>query len=139
MSYFEDVVDGAGDEFTPTQALLASVLENALQDYARPGDSAHVRRFRSNARRWLFGDPLAGDGLDFEHVCEALHLEPGAVRKLVLAGRIQVFPLAGRVSPPSPRPAPEEETPGDLSATPSSETESPAEPSRETPDRVYGT
>jgi hypothetical protein len=139
LSYFEDVVEGAGGEFTPTQALLASVLENALQDYARPGDSADVRRFRSNACRWLFGNPLAGDGLDFEHVCEALHLEPDAVRKLVLAGRIQVFPLAGRVAPPGPRPALEEGTPGDLSATPSSETESPAEPSREIPDRVYGT
>lgn len=139
MSYFEEVVEGAGDEFTPTQALLANVLENALQDYARPGDSAQVRRFRSNACRWLFGDPLAGDGLDFEHVCEALHLEPDAVRKLVLAGRVQVFPLAGRVSPPRPRPARDEGTPGDLPPTPSSERESRAEPSRAIPDRVYGT
>lgn len=139
MSYFEDVVEGAGDEFTPTQALLASVLEIALDDFARPGDSAHVRQFRSNAHRWLFGVPLAGDRLDFEHVCQALNLQPDLVRKLVLAGRVQVFPLAGRASPRRRPPAREEGSPGDTSARSPSGTEAPA--AQEIPGdlAVYGT
>ena len=99
LSYFEDVARGEGDEFTPAQALLAGVLEIALQDFARRGESSRVRRYRSNAWRWLFGTTPGGDGLAFEYICEALNLQPDAVRKLVLAGRVQVFPLAGRTSP----------------------------------------
>ena len=94
LSYFEDVAEDASDEFTPTQALLASVLEVALLDFARPGHSVKVSRYRSNARRWLFGTPLAGDGLDFEHICDALNIQPEVIRKLAIAGRVRVSPLA---------------------------------------------
>jgi len=96
LSYFEDVDDGAGEAFTPPQALLASVLEVALLDFARPGEDAHVRQHRNNARRWLFGAPMTGTGVDFEHVCDVLNLQPEEVRRLALAGRTRLFPTAGR-------------------------------------------
>jgi hypothetical protein len=96
LSYFEDVGEGAGAEFTPAQALLASVLDRALQDFAGPGEGAQIRRYRNNARQWLFGAPSSKGGLHFKTVCEALNLQPDAVRKLVLAGRVQLNALAGR-------------------------------------------
>lgn len=94
MAYFEDFVVGAGEDFTPIQALLAGVLEVALRDFSRRGNGAQVRRDRSNARRWLFGTPVTGSGFDFEPVCDSLNLQPQMVRRLALAGRVRLSPLA---------------------------------------------
>ena len=89
-SFEEDYVRGEGEEFAPAQTLLASVLQTALLDFARPGDSLRVRRYRENARRWLFGLPLPGDGVDFEQVCDALNLDANDVRRLALAGKTRL-------------------------------------------------
>lgn len=94
MAYFEDFVVGAGEDFTPIKALLAGVLQVALRDFARRGNGVQVQRNRSNARRWLFGTPVTGSGLDFEPVCDSLNLEPQMVRRLALAGRVRLSPLA---------------------------------------------
>jgi len=122
LSYIEDVARNEGEDFTPTQALLASVLEVALLDFARPGDDPRIRQNRNSAQRWLFGAPLAGNGLDFDHVCDVLNLQPEVVRRLALAGRTRLFPVGDRqarrgpigsgtpsatipASPTTPRPA----------------------------------
>jgi hypothetical protein len=60
-----------------------------VTDFTHRGSGYFVTRARENARRWIFGSPLPGGGLDFEHVCEALRLDPEQVRRLVQEDRVR--------------------------------------------------
>lgn len=63
----------------PERRLLAAVLEQALEDLAKP-------KLRVAAVKWLLGG-RSGSLFDFVPVCGALGLDPEAVRARVLGKR----------------------------------------------------
>lgn len=89
MSYFEDAAPHENEQYSPGQRLLASVLHAAVTDFTHRGSGYFVTKARENARRWIFGAPSPGTGLDFEHVCEVLRLDPAQIRRLVQEDRVR--------------------------------------------------
>lgn len=68
-------------QFDPdsARALWAAVLARAVEDYRYKGSSKESLAHKKDAREWVACSSYKGVG-SFYYVCEALDLEPDAVR-----------------------------------------------------------
>ncbi len=78
-------VEPIGTPTDPEHDLLVKMLKQAVEDYKNPrGNLKKRERLRAEAKEWFahdtiddFGDPWP---FSFTNVCEALNLDPQAVR-----------------------------------------------------------
>jgi hypothetical protein len=111
LSYFEDGAPHEDEQYSPGQRLLASVLHAAVTDFTRRGSGYFIGKARESARRWIFGTPLPGMGLDFEHVCDELRLDPAQIRRLVQENRVRQLHQRRSRSPQSIEPLSDDREP----------------------------
>jgi hypothetical protein len=76
------------------QCLMAAMLEDAIASYLKPraARTSQARHVARQARRWLRGDDRAWV-FSFLRVCEALDLDPSAIRRFVRSHRGGEMPV----------------------------------------------
>ena len=97
---------GLARAWSGEQCLMAAMLEDAIATYLKPttAGTSQARHVARQARRWLRSDDRAWV-FSFLRVCEALDLDPNAIRRFLRSRRGGEMPIEpGDAAGPSHRP-----------------------------------